>query len=120
MCLRVGISWFVAATGSEGEHDSGHYEDVSPEFHCFHIACDLLTSTYTTHLVAVLNGRHKANARAAIRRKRSFACFIVYKAISETRLCVAASEDGVVVFAVVDESAAKTKGCIGETIECGV
>ena len=27
----------IAAARGEGEHDSGHHEDVSPEFHCFHI-----------------------------------------------------------------------------------
>ena len=65
-------------------------------------------------------GRQEANTRAKIRKKRTFACFIVYYAISETRLCVVASEDGLVIFAVVDESAAETEALIGETIECGV
>ena len=37
MCLRVGISWFVAAARGEGE-SSKHHKSNSPEFHCFHFA----------------------------------------------------------------------------------
>ena len=54
-CCFVDIVVIIAAARGEGEHGSGHHEDVSPEFHCFHFVCDLLSFGDTAYHVAVLD-----------------------------------------------------------------
>jgi hypothetical protein len=43
-CRFVDIGIIVTAARGDGEHDSGHHEDVSPKFHHFHLSVSIVTS----------------------------------------------------------------------------